>query len=602
MFVAGCWFRLDGLRPEDAGVHDRVTQNLGDELPATWTRHVLGGAGWAGMLAHATGSTWQWPLVQSSPGQLVLSFGVPVGVAKGTTPARLGRRVADDANALAGVVPPFGVLVWDQLAGRVTIQQDWLGMCRLFVATGDQLLALATRPTLLPAILGRSPVLSEDGWAGYAASGHFGGAYGPVRDVRLMEPGERLVLTRTPDGGWLPAQGRGRAVDDLVVAGVEAGAGGVLPETLAAGGLARVAASLTSLHPGELTLGLSGGKDSRVIAATLLSAGIVPRFQTNDTTPAEGEVARELICRLRERRSLVVRHTFAQAGAPAAVLRHPLEERCRLLQRRYDFQFPTTYLARPAVPARPPATMRPTSLTGAGGELVTGYWYPTDGGRPVSAPPPAWTRGALVEHLGARLAGCGHVEALRADVRDVLRQRAADLAARAAALGLGPLATLDYGYLTQRVRRWVTSAYTYGMITPMLCPELVEASFAMPAASKAARQLHRGLLAELAPEWADVPFVSVGTGPSRATQIWDGDGLATARTLLAGPRTALDELLDRDAVQHAVATAARGCATGREAKVIEQFVGLAVAGRTLGAPSPARLPRSRILVRLRGRR
>ena len=36
---------------------------------------------------------------------------------------------------------------------------------------------------------------------------------------------------------------------------------------------------------------------------------------------------------------------------------------------------------------------------------------------------------------------------------------------------------------------------------------------------KKQRVLHTGLLRRLTPEWADIPFVSVGTGPSTATRV-----------------------------------------------------------------------------------
>ena len=64
---------------------------------------------------------------------------------------------------------------------------------------------------------------------------------------------------------------------------------------LAASGLTRVVGSVGGLYDGSVALGLSGGKDSRVIAAALLSAGVLPTFNTNITTKAEGETAVELL-------------------------------------------------------------------------------------------------------------------------------------------------------------------------------------------------------------------------------------------------------------------------------------------------------------------
>jgi asparagine synthase (glutamine-hydrolysing) len=121
------------------------------------------------------------------------------------------------------------------------------------------------------------------------------------------------------------------------------------------------------------------------------------------------------------------------------------------------------------------------------------------------------------------------------------------------------------------------------MVTPLLAPEALAATFAMSPADKRDRRLHLGLLRRFVPEWADVPFVSISTGRSTATRIWDGDGARVMADLLAGTSDAgILGILRRPAIK--AATAGRSTAHRRTA---EQFTMLAVASRTID-PSTVR--------------
>jgi hypothetical protein len=68
-------------------------------------------------------------------------------------------------------------------------------------------------------------------------------------------------------------------------------------EALAVAGISRATSSLARLWPAtdQLRCGLSGGRDSRLLAANLLADGISPRFRTNTEYPEEGVVSSRLI-------------------------------------------------------------------------------------------------------------------------------------------------------------------------------------------------------------------------------------------------------------------------------------------------------------------
>ncbi|MDP9182889.1 MAG: hypothetical protein M3P04_08975, partial [Actinomycetota bacterium] len=409
-------------------------------------------------------------------------------------------------------------------------------------------------------------------WGSYAVCGHFGGDSSPIRDVHLMQPGQRVSGSRREGGGWELKTSFGRTVDDVVLAGSALRTGSMTQALdLAADGITGALVSAADLSDGEVSLGLSGGKDSRLIAASFIAAGRLPRFNTNVDTPAEGETAARLLQTVRETRDLEPVHRLYNAGAPATVLQTGLRERVQRLQRQHDLQGASTYTVRVPAPARLPATTRAMSFTGAGGELATGYWYPAAGDDQDDA---VAREAATVHLLGSDAPVQDHVlEAERARISAVLDH--------AGSLGLRGAELCDYLYLVERVRRWYTSGYVLGIVTPFLSPGFVTASFALTPAAKRRRVLHVGLLARYVPEWLEVPYVSVSTGRSSATRVWEGDGLQVLCDLHDTHRGDLPRLLRRDDVDRALEDAATGKATKRQEKTLQQLAWLAVASETL---------------------
>jgi asparagine synthase (glutamine-hydrolysing) len=146
-------------------------------------------------------------------------------------------------------------------------------------------------------------------------------------------------------------------------------------------------------------------------------------------------------------------------------------------------------------------------------------------------------------------------------------------------LGLRGLHLIDYIYLVERVRRWYTSAYSIGMITPFLAPGFVAATFALTAEQKRDWLLHRSLVGRLVPEWAEVPFVSISTGKSTATRICAGDGVEVIAGLLDTAHGPITELICRDTVEKALTTAVWN--DPADQRTLQQFTWLAVASEQL---------------------
>ncbi|MFI7547654.1 hypothetical protein [Actinoplanes sp. NPDC049599] len=562
----------------------RFESALSGVVPETYLRHEFGGEDWGVTVLHPSAqSAYRWSTVATENAVTAVSLGLPVGAEVTGGPVALARRLLSGGDVHRDVVPPFALLALDR-DERFAVQQDWLGMCRLFTGTSGGITALCSRPSLLATFLHGAVEPDLEAWASYAICAQFGGDMSPIRGVRLLQPGERITGRRRPSGGWALTTQVKYGIDDVVASGLAA-QGRPVDESvdLAAQAITASASSVGDLYADQMSLGLSGGKDSRLIAASLIAAKRLPQFITNEDTVAEGEVARELTRILRDKYHLEPDHKLVRSSAPASVLAVGLHQRTTQLQRRYDFQFPSTYTARPAVPALLSDSFPAPSFSGAAGELATGYWYPqVDGEAPEQL---ALTR--LMSGVPGDVAAEPAAASQRERINGIINH--------AKEIGLSDLHLLDYLFLVERVRRWTTSAYSIGRITPLLSPGFIATTFALTVEQKRAWLLHTELIKRLVPEWSEVPFVRVTTGKSTATRVWEGDGVQVIADLLDTAHGPITQLVRRDAVEKALRTVVRKRRGDQHA--LRQFTWLAVASQQL-EPGTVRPPTSATYARV----
>ncbi|MEV6491033.1 hypothetical protein AB0M20_20850, partial [Actinoplanes sp. NPDC051633] len=197
------------------------------------------------------------------------------------------------------------------------------------------------------------------------------------------------------------------------------------------------------------------------------------------------------------------------------------------------------YVVRPA-PAQllPPAPVR-ASITGAGGELGTGFWYPKPGQDQTPE------QAALAHLLGPAGVVPAYAEQEHERVTAILRH-AKDIGVRDEHL-------IDYIYLVHPMRRWSSAAYMLNIVTPFLRPGLVSVMFSLTAQQKRDRVLHFGLVKHLVPEWADVPYVAGGvaatTNTSTVPKIWEGDGPEVIADLLDTAQGPLAKMVDTKTIE-----------------------------------------------------
>ncbi|MGO8891211.1 MAG: asparagine synthase-related protein [Streptosporangiaceae bacterium] len=274
------------------------------------------------------------------------------------------------------------------------------------------------------------------------------------------------------------------------------------PRAGTAQGAAQVAMALVeAIRPlgqasGPVELSLTGGKDSRLIAAALTAAGVPFRARTHGFADHPDVVIAGMIAG-----RLGVEHTITEprpAGTPdeADVL-----ARLRSAVLVSDGMLSAFENVGSGVRPDPQRGGEPVQAGGHGGELLRG------GYAQAAWRTPAALGAARAAELFRRMT-TRRLSLLRPGPAGAYL---ASLAPSAAAVARGPLPALDDFYLVNRAGRWSAAArqaylLRSALVQPLFADRVVRAARAVPLRHRMSDRLHRDVLALLCPELAGLPL------------------------------------------------------------------------------------------------
>jgi asparagine synthase len=412
-------------------------------------------------------------------------------------------RASDECSMVLCWSPP------DVVAARSHAGTIWADDGGLHARTG----VTRVDPVYLAEVPGAVLVSDRASWAA-AVAGHLGepepitvaaflalgypvGAATAFRGVRALDAAAQL----TARAGRLiagPARHDGTGADRLV-------AGPAQHDGTGAGSYDAVAEALVdAVRPlGErgvpVELSLTGGKDSRLIAAALTAARVPFRARTHGFASHPDVIVATMIAD-----KLGIEHVVTEPR-PAAPERAPDQAEALARLRSAVLVSDGTLSAFENVGRPDPAvTTEPVQAGGHGGELLRGGYAPA--AWTSRRPARAWSeaRGTeLFRRMVTRRLGLVHPAVAGAYL--------ASLARFAAALPRGPLRTLDDFYLVNRAGRWSAAArQAYLLREPLVQPffgdQVVRAARAVPLPDRITDRLHRGALERLCPELLDLPL------------------------------------------------------------------------------------------------
>jgi len=428
-------------------------------------------------------------------------------------PAVVAWRASDERAAVlcwpGGTTPPDPpAMAWpepDVKAGRSHAGTIWTdddglhartGVTRVdpvYLAEVPGAVLVSDRASWAAAVAGRLAEPDSVMAAAFLSLGYPVGAATPFRGVRALGAQRQLTITAGRPIA-VAAQPDGTGPDGT-------GADG----TGADGSYGAVAAALVdAVRPlGErgvpVELSLTGGKDSRLIAAALTAAQVPFRARTHGFASHPDVIVAAMIAS-----KLGIEHVVTEPR-PAAPERAP-DEADVLARLRSAVLVSDGMLSAFENVGRPdpPRTVSPVQTGGHGGELLRGGYAPAAWS--ARRPARAWSEargGELFRRMVTRRLGLVRPAAAGAYL--------ASLAPFAASLPRGPLRTLDDFYLVNRAGRWSAAArQAYLLREPLVQPffgdQVVRAARAVPLPDRITDRLHRGVLAALCPELLDLPL------------------------------------------------------------------------------------------------
>ncbi len=494
------WLACHSAAPLDDGRVERWASAAERALPS-----LVGPA--AGMVRTATGGrhvllvAWTdptnvpatWSQIEPTPRGLALNDGFPIGYecAGLATPSAtaIADALARDPALVESMHSPYAnVAVLD---GTLRIAIDALGFAKVYRARAGTLTVWASRPSLAALFTYGSVSLSIEGWTTALSQERFLDDTSAVAGVTVEPP---YTTVRADDAPRDPVISRGDAVGRLFGHHVEPAA---LPGQVE-DALAQFHRSLTTLGGSRIRIALSGGRDSRVVAATAHRYGRIDEFFTSTPPALDMEVAAQLVERLEPRipwvtkdkgNETTLRHEQALAeGLTASDLWQQLAD----FQMYADGEGETPPL-RDVLPRYP---FDEVTLFGIGGEFARTFLYRApDLARPDERTAEFWSglgTGPSFVNAAARQA--------------VLRPRALALRASLEERSVTGLAQLDWFYLFERMRRLKNRIGNTANIRVYFRFDFARVAHGQTPEERVATTYYRDVVRHTLPAWADVPY------------------------------------------------------------------------------------------------
>jgi asparagine synthase (glutamine-hydrolysing) len=479
-----------------------------------------------------------WSQVEERPDCLAVSDGYPIGFEQlgliVPRPSAVVEALDGDPSLIDALLPPYaGVLLRD---GRLSLAIDALGFAKVYTTSTPGTTVWSSSAMLASLFAHGRADVADEAWIGLIAQDAFLGDDAPLANVRLERP--RTIVRAVGAPGGLRIE-RSDPIAPLFHHEPENDVAGAVTDALR-----RVYRSIGRLDVGPLTVPLSGGRDSRLLAAVGLGSGAVDALWTSSPPEQDVDIARSLIARLHRPVPWSVRDKAGDtrqrdASAVAAGLTVPaIWDRLVAHQLSVEGEGIVTPHTSPRAPR---ASLEGATLWGIGGEFGRAYSYDARAlARPDAATTWFWRakarRASLIEPLVAREIIGRRLDAIRADFEDA---------------GLHGLRQLDAQYVFGRVRRLQNRIGTTTGIRPFFTLPYLRATLPLPPSERARTTYHADIVRRTMPAWADVPFShatrptirSEATQTSYAEAFWDGPFVAELS------RDLLEALAGQDAVR-----------------------------------------------------
>jgi len=394
---------------------------------------------------------------------------------------------------LAEIPPPFVYASHNVVNGTCSIANDAFGIGKIYYASIGGRTAVSNKLAAIIFALGIEPTVDEGSWASYATFDWVIDDATFFKEVSLLPPGTHVLLNRhnntiieqphTVAGNRSLSQMNEK---DRMEATIETSK-------------SIIRNSVRLIGTDKIQIGLSGGRDSRAIAAIYESLDDMPQPNYYTTTPPdlEAEIAEKLIATSSTRMNWkILQSRNDPAGKPIG---ENHIERAEYWFRRFDGDVWPSYVMNDIPPDNSSLNCNREitggCLSGGGAEIVKSHFY---GSGDIENP---------VERIRTVLNGYVLRNSLVAGhAKQVAVTKMESVLLDGYLNGYSGLHLLDWFYVRSQQRRRTPLAFTQNAFLPLIHPQMFWAGFNISAEEKLENDLIKKISGLLKPEWKDIPF------------------------------------------------------------------------------------------------
>lgn len=453
-------------------------------------------------------------------------------------------RFTGDVKPYVQPLPPYGEVLLDIANGKLEATTDYAGLARIYWYATADLVIVTNHPIALAAapLIGFRPDMST-----FASVASIGWALGETtfdERVKHLRPASRLTAA-AGSGDRLTV----REYDEDPLTDILSGSTGFMASVKrlvtpsraslearqadAARALSSVAAEIAAAAGEDFKVALTGGRDSRLLAALFLSSGARPRFNTTNLFEDETRVVQELLTRAGRLDDLKIAEPAARPRPAESDYFERAMARALSTSGFADFGDLGRSGAFKGLSGRADGLLH---ISGAAGEMGHGHFYP----KSRKALAGTASTPDMIDYLMGRLGySAPGSQASLSTVRTYLQGFFASHAGRVRE----PLHILDRFYLYERFRRWSHSSLSVVTAAPLAHIGFSAQTLRSASSDLRDNAFHHALIARWMPEWADVRFFKGGSGVKSNTH---GLAVETARSFVdyAASKSELADTID----------------------------------------------------------
>lgn len=442
------------------------------------------------------GGSLKWPGWKEDEQYVISTVYPPIGwerliehTSLERAPLLLARKLDHDPDSISEIDPPSVIAIANKIEGKIKFFVDGIGLGRLYEMRFPSGWVWSNRIGALSIFSGITPQIDIVGWQSFAVAGWFMGQTTPIQGAIRVRPSSLITLENNP------IKPKSVQITNTLSSWVASRKNDPFASVAStANEITQTISSICNLWGSEPIVDLSGGRDSRVGAASIIALQKPAKFRTVGPLDAEVKVASLLLQKVGRQND----HTIVEASDPS--LKSDLFTRVAVIHRIYDGDFTPACIKHNVRLADYFKEKNEFHIGGTGGEIAHGTYYSTE---KWIAKIEAMGQLGPFERITSYLSRLGF---FTVEARETLNKLAYQILEEGRAFGVAGITILDYFYLIERLRRWAPLSGHINSYSPFLNRAFIRATFDMSPSDRMNNMLHRQLIKCMVPSWDDVPF------------------------------------------------------------------------------------------------